>query len=163
MAYSGKYKVKNPAKYSGDSSNIVYRSMWERHVMKYLDESTQVVSWNSEEVVVPYLYEVDQRYHRYFIDFFVHYTNGKKVMIEVKPDKETRPPTGSRRTKKYIQEGYTYVKNQNKWEAATEYAKDRGWHFEVWTEKTLTAKGIMPKPLKKMKPMPKYSKKKTKR
>jgi hypothetical protein len=29
----------------------------------------------------------------------------------------------------------TYVKNINKWEAANEYAKDRGWKFVIWTEK----------------------------
>lgn len=165
MAYSGKYKVKNPSKYRGDYSNVVYRSMWERHVMRYLDEHPNVVAWSSEEIVIPYLYEVDQRYHRYFTDFFFETKQGKKVLVEVKPDKETRPPTGSRRTKKYITEGYTFVKNSNKWDAAREYAADRGWSFEIWTEKTLHAKGIMPKsvkPLKKLKPMPKTSRKKAK-
>ena len=31
-------------------------------------------------------------------------------------------------------EALTYVKNMNKWEAANEYAKDRKWKFEIWTE-----------------------------
>jgi hypothetical protein len=59
----------------------------------------------------------------------------------------------------------TYVKNMNKWEAASDFAKDNGWDFQIWTEKELTAKGIMPKstkPMKKLKPLPKYSRKKTK-
>jgi len=161
--YKGVYKVKNPAKYRGDHTKVIYRSMWERHVMKHLDESEQVVEWSSEEVVIPYLYEVDHAYHRYFPDFLVKYTNGKTILIEVKPAKETKAPTGTKRTKQYIREGFFWIKNNNKWEAAQKYSQERGWIFEIWTEKTLTAKGIMPKPLKKMKPMAKYSKKKTKR
>ena len=33
----------------------------------------------------------------------------------------------------------------NKWEAAGKYAKKRNWAFEIWTEETLDAMGIMPK------------------
>ena len=32
--------------------------------------------------------------------------------------------------------------NTSKWEYANEYAKDRGWGFEIWTEDTLKAMGI---------------------
>ena len=32
--------------------------------------------------------------------------------------------------------------NTSKWEYAKEYAKDRGWKFEIWTEDTLKSKGI---------------------
>ena len=49
-------------------------------------------------------------------------------------------------------EAATYVKNMNKWEAADNYAKDRGWEFQIWTEKTLTSMGIMPKSTKPLKP-----------
>ena len=152
MAYKGKFTPKNKSKYEGDPTNIIYRSMWERHLMKYFDENSGIVSWSSEEIIVPYLYEVDRKYHRYFVDFFIETKEGKKILIEVKPEKETSPPTGSKRTKRYINEGLTYVRNMNKWEAANEYAKDRGWEFQIWTEKTLTAMGIMPKSTKPLKP-----------
>lgn len=159
MAYSGRYKVKNPTKYQGDHSNVVYRSMWERHCMKHFDLSDEVKSWSSEEVVIPYLYEVDKRYHRYFMDFKVTWKDGTISLIEVKPNKETSPPTGQKRTKKYINEGLTYIKNVNKWDAANEYAKDRGWRFEIWTEIELRAMGILPKPVKRLKPLPPFRKK----
>lgn len=155
MAYSGRYKVKNPLKYKGNASGVIYRSMWEKYCMMYFDAHSDVASWSSEEVVIPYLYEVDRKYHRYFMDFKVTWKDGTTTLIEVKPNKETKPPTGNKRTKRYISEGYTYVKNINKWEAAAEYAKDRDWKFEIWTEIELTKMGIMPKklkPLKKMKP-----------
>ena len=54
------------------------------------------------------------------------------------------------------------MKNQNKWEAAKEYAADRGWEFQIWTENELYRLGIMKKPFKKLKPLPKYSRKKNK-
>jgi hypothetical protein len=162
MAYSGRYRIKNPKKYKGDASTIVYRSHWEKYCMIYFDDSSDVKSWQSEETVIPYLYEVDRRYHRYFMDFAVTWKDGTTTLIEVKPKKETTPPTGNKRTKRYINEGLTYVKNMNKWEAAQDYAKDRGWKFEIWTEDTLYAMKIMKKPLKKLKPLKPYSRKKTK-
>lgn len=162
MAYSGRYRVKNPDKYNGDSKNVIYRSMWEKHCMQYFDSSSDVISWSSEEIVIPYLYEADKRWHRYFPDFKVNWKDGSTSLIEVKPNKETSPPTGSRRTKQFINEAFTFVKNQNKWEAANEYAKDQGWRFEIWTEIELRAMRILPKPLKKLKPLPKYSRKKNK-
>ena len=162
MAYSGRYKVKNPIKYKGDSSTVIYRSLWEKYCMMYFDKSVEIASWSSEEVVIPYLYEVDRKYHRYFMDFKVTWKNGKTTLIEVKPHKETMPPTGNKRTKRYISEGYTFVKNQNKWQAANEYAKDRGWNFEIWTEVELRLMGIMPKQLKPLKKMKPFTRKKTK-
>lgn len=167
MTYQGIYKVKNPSKYKGDHTNVVYRSGWEKSCMMFFDSSDKVKEWSSEEVVIPYLYEVDKRYHRYFMDFKVTWDDGKVSLIEVKPHKETQPPTSAKRTKRYITEGLTFVKNQNKWEAANEYAKDRGWYFEIWTEVELRLMGILPKavpgklkPLKRMKP---YSRKKPKK
>lgn len=130
--------------------------------MQFFDQTDAIKEWSSEEIVIPYLYEVDKRYHRYFMDFKVVWENNTTTLIEVKPHKETKPPTGNRRTKRYITEGYTFVKNQNKWQAANEYAKDRGWNFQIWTEIELRRMGILPKstrPLKKMKP---FSRKKTK-
>ena len=115
---------------------------------------------------MPYYYDVDKRYHRYFVDLKITFKNGKTVLVEIKPEKETAPPTGSRKTKRYISEAMTYVKNMNKWEAAHSYAGDRGWEFQVWTENTLQKMGIMPKPqpgkLKPLKPLQPYRKKKKK-
>lgn len=155
MTYKGKYKVKNPAKYKGDYTNVVYRSMWERHCFKWLDEHPNIKEWSSEEVVVPYFFDVDKQYHRYFVDLKFVTTEGKTYLIEIKPDKQTKLPTSKRKTKQYVSESITYVQNQCKWIAAEKYANERGWHFEVWTEHTLQKLGIMPKPLKPLKPYPK--------
>jgi hypothetical protein len=152
MAYSGRYTVKNPKKYKGDSTQVVYRSLWEKHAFKWCDNNSDIVEWSSEEVVIPYLYEVDKRYHRYFMDLKIKFRNGKTVLVEIKPDKETRPPEGQRRTKRYINEAFTYIKNQNKWDAAYEYAQDRGWEFWIWTEKNEPLKSIIPKSTKQLKP-----------
>jgi len=122
MAYSGRYKVKNRSKYKGDADSVVFRSPWERNAFKWCDENTLVKFWASEEVVIPYLWEVDKKYHRYFMDLKITFTSGKTILVEIKPDKETRPPDfKGRKTKKYINEGMTYVKNMNKWSAAQSY------------------------------------------
>ena len=162
MAYSGKYKVKNVKKYKGDHTKVIYRSLWEKGCMMFFDASSDILEWSSEEVVIPYIYELDKKYHRYYMDFKVKWKDGSVSLIEVKPNKETSPPKGPKRTKRYITEATTYVKNMNKWEAAKDYCKDRKWKFEIWTELELRDKGILKKPLKKIKPLKPYSRKKTK-
>ena len=151
MTYSGTYKIKHKSKYKGDVSKVVYRSMWEKYVFMWLDSNPDVKYWSSEETVIPYYYEYDKRYHKYFVDIKVTYKDGNTSIIEIKPEYQTKPPTGRRKTKKYIREGLEYVKNMNKWQAASEYAKDRNWKFEIWTERQLTAKGILKKRIKPLK------------
>ena len=153
--YSGKYKVKNPSKYEGDSSNVVYRSMWEAHCFKWADTNPKILKWSSEEVVIPYRWDIDKKLHRYFMDMKL-VTQDKTILVEIKPAIQTKPPAkpANRRTKRYINESMTYVKNRNKWDAANEYAADRGWEFQIWTEDTLNSLGIMTK----SKPLPKMPK-----
>ena len=139
MAYSGKFSPKNPTKYLGDPTNIIYRSLWERRVMVHLDENPGVVKWSSEEVVIPYLSPVDNRWHRYFPDFYVQTKNKQGMLesriLEVKPKSQAVAPKAKKRvTKQYIQEVMTYGINEAKWKAATEYCKDRNWKFVVLTE-----------------------------
>jgi hypothetical protein len=166
MAYSGRYQVMNPKKYKGDFTKVVYRSHWEKLVFMWCDTNPKVLSWSSEETVVPYYYDVDKKYHRYFVDLKIVF-EGKTLLVEIKPDKETKPPIGQKRTKRYLEEGFTYIKNMNKWKAAAEYAKDRGWEFQIWTENTLQTMGIMTKPLKgkikPLKPLPAFKRKKSKK
>jgi hypothetical protein len=151
--YSGKYKVKDPTRYKGDHTNVVYRSMWERQCFAWCENNSEIKEWSSEEIVVPYYYEVDKKYHRYFIDLKITFNNGKTILVEIKPEKETAPPKRPDKTKRYLNEALTYVKNQNKWHAANEFAKDRGWEFQIWTEKTLEKLNILPKALKPLKPL----------
>lgn len=166
MAYSGRYKVKNPQKYKGDYTNVIYRSHWEKVCFIWCDTKDEIKEWSSEEVVIPYYYDVDKKYHRYFMDLKVVTKEGKTVLIEIKPEKETKLPKNPNKSKRYISEALTYVKNQNKWKAAEEYAKDRGWHFEIWTEKKLQQMGLLTKPvpgkLKPFKPYKPFTKKKKK-
>lgn len=150
----GYFKPKNPQKYTGDSSNIVYRSGWELLVMKYLDENTNVVKWSSDGLgmdnmpteesglAVPYISPVDKRVHRYFPDFVaqVRTINGeiKTFVLEVKPKAQTvEPQKKTRKTKQYISEVITWGINKEKWKSAREFCKQRGWEFRLITEDQL--------------------------
>ena len=102
MAYSGRYKVKNRSKYKGNADEVVFRSLWEAKVFNWCDTNSQIKFWGSEEVVIPYFYEVDKKYHRYFMDLKITYSNGKTILVEIKPEKETIPPDFKRREQKDI-------------------------------------------------------------
>jgi len=143
--YKGRYSPKHPEKYKGDPTQIIYRSGWERRLMVYLDENKSVIQWSSEEIAIPYISPLDNRYHRYFPDFYVKAIdkdgNITEQLLEVKPKKETKEPTKKKRiTKQYITEVTTWGKNQAKWKAAEEYCLDRGWQFKLITEDHLGIK-----------------------
>ena len=143
MTYSGRYKPKNVRKYEGNVSNIKYRSLWERQVMRWLDNNQSVIGWNSEEVVIRYRCKTDGQTHRYFTDFFIRMKDGKKYLIEVKPKNQTTPPKEpKRKTKRYLKEVMTYAKNISKWESAKVYAQKNGMIFQIWTEDTIKGLGI---------------------
>ena len=145
MSYKGRYRPSNPKKYKGDSSNIIYRSLWERKFMVYCDNQTKILEWGSEEIVLPYRSPIDNKVHRYFPDFYIKVkeSNGKikRYIIEIKPKKQTfEPKFKKKKTKGYIYEVYEYAKNQAKWKAAEEFCKDRMWEFKVLTEDELGIK-----------------------
>jgi hypothetical protein len=138
----GKFSPKNIHKYRGDYRNIIYRSSWELKFMKYCDERDTVLEWGSEEIVIPYRSPLDNRIHRYFVDFYVKIrdsnNNITRYLIEIKPKKQTvEPKLPKRKTKSYIYEVTEYVKNQAKWSAAEEFCLDRNWKFMILTEDNL--------------------------
>jgi len=142
MSYKGKFKPKNYQKYKGDPTNIVYRSLLERRFMVYCDEKPWVLEWSSEEIVVPYKSPIDNRWHRYFVDFWIKYRKSnneiKTLLIEIKPDSQTRPPVKKDKiTRRFLTEVQTWGINQAKWKAASEYCLDRNWEFKILTEKDL--------------------------
>lgn len=140
--FQGYFKPKNPEKYSGDPTNIIYRSSWELKLMMWLDNHPDVIKYASEEIQIPYRSPIDGRWHRYFPDFLVKMRDKsgkpKTILIEVKPEKQTIAPAPKKATtKSYLTEVMNWGVNSAKWEAAREYCKDRGWEFMVMTEKHL--------------------------
>jgi hypothetical protein len=145
MAYKGKYKVRAPYKYKGNPTKVIYRSLWELKFMTYCDTNINILEWGSEEVYMWYRSPVDNRAHRYFPDFYIKVREKdgtiKKYIIEVKPQRQTKPPARPKRqTKGYLREAFEYAKNQAKWKAANEWCLDRGFEFKVITEKELGIK-----------------------
>jgi len=140
--YKGKYRVQNPKKYHGDLNNVVYRSLWELRFMKWCDMNQSIIEWGSETIVIPYRSPVDRKVHRYFVDFYIKVQDktGKinRYLIEIKPERFTKPPAiPKRKTKQFIEEVFQYGVNEAKWKAAFEFCEDRKWKFMILTEKDL--------------------------
>ncbi len=124
--YKGRYKIFHPKKYRGDPNDIVYRSLWELKFMKWCDMNASVLEWGSETIIIPYVSPVDSKVHRYFVDFYIK-TKAKdgtisKYLIEIKPEKFTKPPEiPKKQTKRFIDEVFQYGVNTAKWKASHEY------------------------------------------
>ena len=143
----GYYRPKFPRKYKGNARNIYFRSSWERKMFVYCDLRENILEWNSEEIVIPYISPLDGQWHRYFVDLWLkHRDENERIrekIIEIKPKKETKepkPPPSGRKTKRYLNEAQTYAVNSAKWKAAKEYAFKRNMEFIIMTEKELGIK-----------------------
>lgn len=99
------------------STPIHYRSGWEKTVAEFLDSNPEVVSYEYESLMVPYV--MAGRGHTYYPDFLVRYKSGRTVIVEVKRQDKLA-------TKKVM------LKN-----AAVRswiIKEGKGWEFEVWTD-----------------------------
>ena len=138
----GKYIPKCPKKYTGNPTNISYRSSWELKFMNWCDSNPNILEWKSEETIIPYRCATDNKMHRYYVDFLIRVKTKdgsiKTHLIEIKPAAQTIPPIyKGKQTKRYLTESMTFMKNQSKWNAAIAYARDRGWEFTILTENHL--------------------------
>ncbi len=139
------FKPTKPKKYKGDVKNIICRSSWERRFCNWCDTNESILEWGSEEFWIPYLSPIDNRTHRYFPDFIIKVKEStgdiKTYVIEVKPKRQTKPPIKKKRvSKSYLYEMKTYSVNQAKWNAASEWCKDRKIEFKIITENELGIK-----------------------
>lgn len=137
----GIFKPLNPEKCL-NTGQIVYRSHLEFRFLKMCDKNSLVVEWSSEAVIIPYNNPVKGRLARYYIDAYLKMKTPdgfKKFLIEIKPEKQTKAPTVSKRKKKstVLYENAMYAVNTKKWEAAEEFAKKRKMQFMIITEKDI--------------------------
>ena len=74
--------------------------------MVYCDMNENILEWGSEEIVVPYRSPIDNRYHRYFPDFYIKVKESsgkiKKMIIEIKPQRQCIEPKVQKRRQKHI-------------------------------------------------------------
>jgi hypothetical protein len=135
----GKYRVQCREKYLGDSKEVVYRSSWERKTFTFLDTHPKVKAWASEEIVIPYK-GPDGKPHRYFPDLYIEMTSGTKLLVEIKPALQTKPPKLTMKAKhprRFLKEAKRFAVNHAKWTAAKRWCENKDLDFHIWTEKTL--------------------------
>lgn len=141
QSHKGLYNPLNDQKYRG-TRPIIYRSGLELSFFRWCDRNERVLQWGSESVVIPYISPKDGRMHRYFVDnvLILQTDKGnKKFLVEIKPEKQTMPPSQSvRKSKKNLLfEQITWAINSSKWDAAKAWCKKNGFEFVILTEKQL--------------------------
>lgn len=115
---------------------IVYRSGWEKQFAEWCDSTDAIIRWGSEVIRILYKDPIRNKMSFYTPDFYIEYIDNekklRKVLIEIKPLKET--------TLKESSDGYDKLmvaKNTMKWASAIEYCKKRNIEFKVMHERNL--------------------------
>lgn len=115
---------------------IVYRSGWEKQFAEWCDSTSAIYRWGSEIIRILYKDPIKNKMSFYTPDFYIEYLDDlkrvRKVLIEIKPLKET--------SLKETSNGYDRLmvsKNSMKWASAIQYCKKRGIEFKVLHERNL--------------------------
>ena len=120
--FKGRFSCRYRDKYHGNADRIIWRSSWERLFMMYCDKHPHVLEWSSEEIIIPYLYNREER--SYYPDFWIRMidSTGRIVekIIEIKPAYQK-----------------SWQQNRAKWVEARRYCDKHGFDFVVLTEKEL--------------------------
>lgn len=145
--HQGYFVPRMPEKYVGDLRSIIYRSGWEQKFMGWCDFNENVVQWSSEPFPISYHFPIDNKIHRYWVDFWIRNNRDEKILIEVKPYKQTLQPVlkesqqyQTKKVNQYKKDMVVWIKNQSKWQAAKAYTDSLGWKFRIVTEKDLHLK-----------------------
>ncbi len=148
---TGWYKVKNQEKIlipldehmcSYRNGYFQYKSSLEETALKYCDQNPNIVKFSLEPFPIRYVSPKDNKVHRYYIDFFVEFASGDKILIEVKPRSQTiepkKPQKNTEKSKRnYKKAQRTWAINSAKWDAAKEFCRQNNMRFTFLTEKEL--------------------------
>ncbi len=87
----GYFTPKNPDKYKGDVTKIIYRSSWELKFLSYCDNTDSVIEYASEPVCIPYWNPILKKESTYWVDCYMAVKSQEGVvtrwLIEIKPNK----------------------------------------------------------------------------
>lgn len=109
---------------------ITYRSSWEKKFIIFCETSPSIKHWGSECIAVKYKSLLDGKLHTYYPDFVIETVSGKKIVIEIKPLKQTKPSSNFYDHKEYL-------KNISKWRALRQVCKKNNYDFKILTESTI--------------------------
>ena len=137
-AHKGIFEITDWSKYAG-TKFPEFRSSFEYRTYDWCQKTKAVVKWSVETVIVPYFDPIKQKKRRYGggggMEVIDKTGNLTKYLVEIKPESMCKPPKpGRKKTKTLLQEQATWMTNQAKWQAAEQFAKERGWKFILLTE-----------------------------
>ena len=149
----GKVTISPDMGYNGKNKLIRYMSSWELKAFQWcvrLYKAERIKGWQSEETQFEYLYNIDNKTHRYYMDLTIE-TQDKIIFVEIKPHTEhsapPRPPKNGRITESYQRQVQTWMKYQCKWQAVREWVENENsklgvekYKFDIWDEYTLDIK-----------------------
>lgn len=110
---------------------IIYRSGLEYQFIMFCENHPKIKKWASEPIAIDYFSRLDNREAKYYPDYVIETTQGSHIIVEVKPyDQTIKPGSGD---SAWLKEAW--IKNTDKWNAATEFAHKHNAKFIIVTEK----------------------------
>ena len=104
--YKGFFKPKYPQKYKGNAGNIIFRSSWERQVMKWLDIKMEIIRESELKITSASTQRLVDVCKKIGADTYVSGSGGRQYMDESIFEKNNL---------KLIYQDYKHTKYPQKW------------------------------------------------
>lgn len=150
-----RFLTENLIGYKGKAKVIECLSSYETKAVRMLQQLyslKRIDGWASEENIFKYIYSLDNKEHRYYMDFTL-LKGDCVIFVEVKSLSSVTPPKkpkefkGEKSVNSYRNAVATFVKNQDKWKAVNEWCNEQNskigfekYKFVIWTENELSIK-----------------------
>jgi hypothetical protein len=131
-------------RYGGNKEKIKLRSKFEKWVLfNYIERNPLIKEWNYESHKIPYFDSVKNKNREYIPDFYIEFTNNKKMLLEVKPYSHIFPSIlenvkfsdlNERQLFYYNRMVSNAENNLIKFKAANDWCLDKEMEFCIFTE-----------------------------
>jgi hypothetical protein len=134
----GYFDISKSTKYVGDGPAI-YRSGLELKCFNVFERSAKIVEWSSEPKFIKIQYIHNGKTRNYHIDAYIKLNNGKRQIIEIKPQSQVDQPQMHKfkSNAKFVLALDLWQQNMAKWRAAFEYANANDMEFKILTDITI--------------------------
>jgi len=109
---------------------IIYRSGLELQFIEFCENNPKVKKWASEPLSIKYFSRLDDKECNYYPDYVIETSDGNHIIVEIKPYEQTIKPDAN--DSKWLKE--QWIKNTDKWHAATDFAHNHNAKFIIITE-----------------------------
>ena len=124
-----RFIIDNTFKKNITQRRLIFRSNWEVKFAHFLDNNNNVKYWKNDFLIKFKDRFIDQKIHKYYVDFYVEMMNNDILLIEIKPMDSLKRRVETKSVRYKVIHDSNYKKNLCKFESVNLLCKRNKWKF----------------------------------